>query len=76
MLLRRQKDMNRETYEQSVKEYEEYLEDERKLWEKKNQCKWQIKKDLMDQIQCRKNVIVSILRIPHALGPLYRISAG
>lgn len=76
MLLKRQKDMNRETYEQSVKEYEEYLEDERKLWEKKNQCKWQIKKDLMDQIQCRKNVIVSILRTPHALGPLYRISAG
>lgn len=61
--------MNRKMYEQSVKEYEEYLEDERKLWEKKKQCKWQIKKDLMDQIQCRKNLIVSILGILHTLGP-------
>lgn len=58
--------MNRKTYEQSVKDYEEYLRDERKLWEKKNQCKCEIKKNLMDQIQCRKNIIVSILRILHA----------
>lgn len=50
--------MKRKTYEQSVKEYERYLEEERRLWEKKKQFKWQIKNDLMDQIKSREDIIV------------------
>lgn len=55
--------MKRKTYEQSAKEYEEYLETEKQLWEKKKQLKWQIRKDLSDQINARKNIIVRIITI-------------
>jgi len=58
--LEQQKDTKRKAYEQSVKEYKEYLEEERKLCEKKKQFKWQVRKDLNDQINFRKNTIVSI----------------
>jgi len=55
--------MKRQTYEQSVKEYEGYLEEERRLWEKKKQFKWQIKNDLMDQIKSREDIIVRTYKL-------------
>lgn len=58
-LLEQQKEMKRITYEKSIKEYEEFLEEEKRLWEEKKQFKWQVKKDLMDQMKSRKDIIVS-----------------
>lgn len=52
--------MKRKTYEQSVKEYEAYVKEEKQMWEKKNQFKCQIRKDLNDQIKSRKDIIVRL----------------
>lgn len=41
------------------REYEEYLKEEKQLYDKKKQFKWQIRKDLNDQINSRKYIIVS-----------------
>lgn len=42
------------------KEYKEYFKEEKQLYEKKKQLKWQIREDLNAQINYRKDIIVSV----------------
>lgn len=56
--LLQQKDVKRKTYEQSVEEYEAYIEEEKQMWEKKKQLECQMRKDLNDQMKSRKDIIV------------------
>lgn len=58
--LQQQKNMKRKTYEQSVKEYEAYVNEEKRMWEEKKQFKCQMRKDLNDQIKSRKDIIVRL----------------
>lgn len=41
------------------KEYKEYFKEEKQLYEKKKQFKWQIREDLNAQINYKKDIIVS-----------------
>lgn len=61
--LLQQKDMKRKTYEQSVKEYEAYVEEEKKMLEKKKQLECQMRKFLNDQMKSRKDIIVRSKKI-------------
>lgn len=58
-LVEKQKAINREAYEESVRDYENYLKEEKELCEKRKQNKWLIRKDLNDQINARKDIMVS-----------------
>lgn len=58
-LVEQQKEINRKTYEESVKDYENYLQKEKELCEKRKQSKLQIGKDLKDQINSRKDIMVN-----------------
>jgi len=58
-LLEEQKELKREMFKQSIKEYEDYIKEEKQQWENKKQYKWQFRKDLNDQIKSSKELIVS-----------------
>lgn len=60
ILIEEQKELKREMFKQSIKEYEEYLKEEQLMWKNKKQYKWQFRKDLNDQINSRKEIIVSV----------------
>jgi len=59
-LLEEQKELKHEMFKQSIKEYEDYIKEEKRQWEIKKQYKWQFRKDLNDQIKSSKELIVSI----------------
>jgi len=59
ILLEEQKELKREMFKQSIKEYEDYIKEEKLQWENKKQYKWQFRKDLNDQIKSSKELIVS-----------------
>lgn len=65
--LEQQKSMERKNFEQMSKEYEEYLKEQKKLCDKKKQFKWQIRKDLNDQINDRRDIIVSVKFITNVM---------
>lgn len=58
-ILEEQKEMKREMFKQSIKEYEDYIKEEKLQRENKKQYKWQFRKDLNDQIKSSKELIVS-----------------
>ncbi|XP_050431290.1 calponin homology domain-containing protein DDB_G0272472-like [Adelges cooleyi] len=55
--LDRQKEEKRKSYEQSTRDNENYLKDKKQQWEKEMKLKWQIRKDLTDQMEFRKTII-------------------
>lgn len=57
--IEKQKEIKRKLYEQSVREYEEYLNEKKQNCLNKKQYQWQFRKDLNDQIMFRKDIIVS-----------------
>ncbi|XP_060857733.1 golgin subfamily A member 6-like protein 22 isoform X1 [Metopolophium dirhodum] len=57
ILLEEQKELKREMFKQSIKEYEDYIKEEKLQWENKKQYKWQFRKDLNDQIKSSKELI-------------------
>lgn len=58
-ILEEQKELKREMFKQSIKEYEDYIKEEKLQWENKKQYKWKFRKDLNDQIKSSKELIVS-----------------
>lgn len=60
-LIEQQKQINRMTYEESMKDRENYLNYVKELFEKRKQNKWQIRKCLNDQINNRKKLMVSTI---------------
>lgn len=48
---------------QFMKEYQEFLKQEKQLGEKKRQYKLQLRKDLNDQIKFKEDLIVSLIML-------------
>ncbi|KAL5236785.1 hypothetical protein ACI65C_004195 [Semiaphis heraclei] len=56
-LLEEQKELKHKMFKQSIKEYDDYIKEEKRQWEIKKQYKWQFRKDLNDQIKSSKELI-------------------
>lgn len=61
-LVEHQKEMKRKAFEESANDHENYLKEQKELCEKRQQIKWQFRKDLNDQIISRKHIMVQELQ--------------